>query len=75
MAHGWLLWAPFSVLLLLLYWSVTALHYLVRSPLLAAPRRTRVDMGTIQPVHVGHVLIQMLALATLLVTVLTLSAQ
>ena len=28
-------------------------------------------MGTIQPVHVGHVLIQMLALATLLVTVLT----
>ena len=29
----------------------------VHPTLFGAPRRTRVDMGTIQPVHVGHVLI------------------
>ena len=60
----------------LLWYAATSIsRRRVHPTLFGAPRRTRVDMGTIQPVHVGHVLIQMLALATLLVTVLTLSAQ
>ena len=45
-----LLWAPFSVLLLLLYWSVTALHYSCCSA--SGSHRDRGDV--VHLLYVGH---------------------
>ena len=69
MAHGWLLWAPFSVLLLLLYWSVTALHYSCYS--VSADRAWCPDWGVQWHWHwVYHalVLLSLLALARMHMT-------